>query len=338
METGKLTIGAEERDELIASFEKEVFDLILESRGVGEGVKQFIRDNRCEVFHTFDHRDANIAELEFRLLSEDKNDLLYRVVITIRFIAVVNTERFDWKWEVKVGKDTAIDVANDLVKHISSIVSKPTEEDNPLLQPPYDVNSTIEMMEAGGEFTPNEPIPVNIPNVTSTGEISPPLEFPSNQEEATDTVDPFMPEEKEETGFYNVRYLNIAVGDTTLHRDHPTLLDAYFAMIKQSYHREISHLADIHGIPEKTYAHDWVSKCDIDIATLTRLDKTIVMRLDVKYQVVDEDGLPKLIAEFKGNLGIVASDGHVEINDTVISGNLVNLVTKVKAELDSLLK
>lgn len=337
METGKLTIGAEERDELIASFEKQVFDLILESRGVGEGVKQFIRDNRCEVFHTFDHRDANIAELEFRLLSEDKDDLLYRVVIAIRFIAVVNTERFDWKWEVKVGEDTAIDVANDLVKHISSIVSKPTE-DNPLLRPPYDVNSTIEMMEAGGEFTPNKPIPVNVPNVTSTGEISPPLEIPSIQEEASTTVDPFMPEEKEETGFYNVRYLNITVDDTCLHRDHPTLLDAYFAMIKQSYYREISHLADIHAIASKLYAHDWVTQCDIDIATLTRLDKTIMMRLDVKYQVVDKDGLPKLIAEFKGNLGIIASDGHVEINDTVISGNLVNLVTKVKTELESLLK
>lgn len=337
METGKLTIGAEERDELIASFEKEVFDLILESRGVGEGVKQFIRDNRCEVFHAFDHRDANIAELDFRLLTEDKEDLLGRVVITIRFIAVVNTERFDWKWEVKVGEDTAIDVANDLVKRISSIVSKPTE-DNPLLQPPYDVTSTIEMMEAGGEFTPDKPIQVNVPNVTSTGEISPPLEFPSNQEEATDTVDPFMPEEKEETGFYNVRYLNINIDSTSLHRDYPNLLDAYYAMIKQSYHREISHLADIHGIPEKTYAHDWVSKCDIDIATLTRLDKTIMMRLDVKYQIVDEDGLPKLIAEFKGNLGIVASDGHVEINDTVISGSLVNLISKVKTELDSLLK
>ena len=337
METGKLAIDVEERDELIASFEKEVFDLILESRGVGEGVKQFIRDNRCEVFHTFDHRDANIAELDFRLLSEDKEDLLGRVVITIRFIAVVNSERFDWKWEVKVGEDTAIDVANDLVKRISSIVSKPTE-DNPLLQPPYDVNTTIEMMEAGGEFTPNEPIPVNVPDVTSTGEITPPLEIPSIQEEATDTVDPFMPEEKEETGFYNVRYLNITVDNTSLHRDHPTLLDAYFAMIKQSYHREISHLVDIHGIPEKLYAHDWVSNCDIDIATLTRLDKTIMMRLGVKYQIVDEDGLPKLIAEFKGNLGIVAGDGHVEINDTVISGNLVNLVAKVKAELDSLLK
>lgn len=338
METGKLTIGAEERDELIASFEKEVFDLILGSRGVGEGVKQFIRGNRCEVFHTFDHRDANIAELDFRLLSEDKEDLLGRVVITIRFIAVVNTERFDWKWEVKVGEDTAIDVANDLVKHISSIVSKPTEEDNPLLQPPYDVNTTIEMMEAGGEFTPNEPIPVNVPDVTSTGEISPPLEIPSIQEEATDTIDPFMPEEKEETGFYNVRYLNTGVDDCSLHRDYPNLLDAYLAMIKQNYHRMVEHLVDVHGIPEKLYAHDWVSKCDIDIATLTRLDKTIMMRLDVKYQIVDEDGLPKLIAEFKGNLGIVSNDGHVEINDTVISGSLVNLVAKVKAELDSLLK
>lgn len=337
METGKLIIGIEERDELIASFEKQVFDLILEDRVIEEGVKRFIRDNRCDIVHAFDHRDANIAELDFRLLSEDKDNLLDRVVIVLHFETTINMDRFDWKWEIKDRRAVATGVANDLVKRISSIVSRSTE-DNPLLQPPYDVNTTIEMMEAGGEFTPDKPIPVNIPNVTSTGETSPPLEIPPYQEEATDTVDPFMPEEKEETGFYNVRYSHTTVDNTSLHRDHPTLLDAYFAMIKQSYYREISHLADIHGIPEKLYTHDWISECDINIATLTRLDKTIMMRLDVKYQVVDEDGLPKLIAEFKGNLGIVSNDSHVEINDTVISGNLVSFISKVKAEIDSLLK
>lgn len=325
METGKLTIGVEERDELIASFEKEVFDLILESRGVGEGVKQFIRDNRCEVSHTFDHRDANIAELDFRLLSEDKEDLLSRVVITLLFIAVVNTERFDWKWEVKVGEDTAIDVANDLVKHISSIVSKPTEEDNPLLQTPYDVNTTIEMMEAGGEFTPNEPIPVNVPDVT-TGE------------ETTTTVEPFMPENKEDTGFFNVRYFHSYVDETNLHRDYPTLQEAYLAMIKQNYHRMVEGLSEVHGIARKLDPHDWFITTDVDIATLTRLDKAVMMRLDVKYQIVDDDNLPKLIADFKGNLGKIEDNGHVEINDTVITSRLAEMVGKVKTEIDSLLK
>ena len=336
MESGKITIGVEERDELIASFEKQVFDLILEGSGVGEGVKQFIRDNRCAVFHAFDHRDANIAELDFRLLSEDKDNLLDRVVIALLFIAVVNAERFDWKWEVKVGEDTAIDVANDLVKHISNIVSKPKEE-NPLLQPPYDVNTTIEMMQAGGEFPQDEPIPVNIHNV-NTGKITPPLEIPFSQEEATDTVEPSMPEEGKDTGFSNVRYFRSYVEETTLHRDYPTLQEAYLAMIKQNYYRLLDSLSNLHGIVKKLYPHDWFINIDVDIATLTRLNRTLMLRLDVKYQVMDADNLPKLIADFKCNLGKIESNDHVEINDTVITSRLIELVEKVRVELDSLLK
>lgn len=190
METGKLTIGAEERDELIASFEKQVLTSILDSTSIDENVKQYIKNKQCEIVHAFDHRDPNVAELDFRLLSEDGNTLIDHVVIVLHFIAVISTNS-NWKWEVKDGHDVAVDVTNDLVKHISNIVSKP--EENPLLQPPYDVNTTIEMLQAGGEFPQDGPIPVNIPNVT-TGE------------EATTTVEPFMPEEKEDTGFFNVRY------------------------------------------------------------------------------------------------------------------------------------
>ena len=111
-----------------------------------------------------------------------------------------------WKWEVKDGNDVVIDVANDLVKQIDNIVSKPNEE-NPLFQPPYDVNTTIEMMQSGGELPQDGSIPVNISNVSTrdnvnTRELSSPIEVPFGHEEATDTVKPFMPEEKEETGFF----------------------------------------------------------------------------------------------------------------------------------------
>lgn len=294
MRQTNLIIGVEERDELIASFEKQVFDFILSDNGK-EDIKQYIKNSRCDVSHAFDHRNDNVAELDFRLLSENKDDLLDRLVIIIHFIPVINTTSGNLKWEVKDGEYFAIDVANDLVKHISNIVSKP-------------------------------------------GEISPSLEIPPIQEEATTTVDPFLPEKKEETGFFNVRYLHSYVDKVKLCSEYSTLQDAYLDMIKKSYYREISHLVNIHAITSKLYAHDWVPKCDINIPILTRLDKTTMMRLDVKYQVIDEDGLPKLIAEFKGNLGIIASDGHVEINDTVISGSLVSFISKIKAEIDSLLK
>lgn len=336
MESNEFNIGVEKRDELIVSFEKQVFDFILKSTTTEEIVKQYIKNNQCEVVHAFDHRDANIAELDFRLLSEDGNDLFKRVVIVIHFIAVVDAISGTWKWEVKDGNGVAIDAANDLVKHISDIVSKP-EEENPLLQPPYDVNTTIEMMQAGGELPEDEPISVNIPNVT-TGEITPPLEVPSNQKEATGTVDPFMPEEKEDTGFSNVRYFRSYVEETTLHRDYPTLQEAYLAMIKQNYYRLLDSLSNLHGVVEKLYPHDWFINIDVDIATLTRLNGTLMLRLDVKYQVMDVDNLPKLIADFKGNLGTIEANGHVEINDTVISSRLAELVGKVKTELDSLLK
>ena len=336
MESTKFNIGVEERDELVASFEKQVFDLILEDRGTEEGVKQYIKNNQCEVVHAFDHRDANIAELDFRLLSEDGNTLIDHVVIVLRFIAVVNAISGSWKWEVKDGNDVAIDVANDLVKHISGIVSKP-EEENPLLQPPYDVNTTIEMMQAGGELPEDGHIPVNIPNVT-TGEITPPLEIPFDQEEATDTVELFMPEEGKDTGFFNVRYFHSHVDETTLHRDYPTLQEAYLAMIKQNFYRMLDSLSNLHGIVKKLYPHDWFINIDVDIATLTRLNETAMMRLDVKYQVMDADNLPKLIVDFKGNLGKIESNGHVEINDTVITSRLIELVEKVRVELDSLLK
>lgn len=335
MEASGLTIGVEERDELVASFEKQVLVFILNDNGK-EDVKQYIRENHCEVVHVFDHRNANIAELDFRLLSESENALLDHVVIVIHFIPVINATNGSLKWVVKDGSDVAIDVANDLVKHISNIVSKP-EEENPLLQPPYDVNTTIEMMQAGGELPEDGSIPVNIPNVT-TGEITPPLEVPFNQEEATTTVEPFMPEEGKDTGFFNVRYFHSHVDETTLHRDYPTLQEAYLAMIKQNFYRMLDTLSVTHGIAEMLYPHDWFINIDVDIATLTRLDKSIMMRLDVKYQITDVDSLPKLVAEFKGNLGKIEANGHVELNDTVISGNLVNLVSKVKTELDSLLK
>ena len=337
MESGKLDISVEERDELVASFEKQVFDSILKSTSIEENVKQYIKNKRCEVVHAFDHRDANIAELDFRLLSESENTLLVHIVIVIHFITVINATSGSWKWEVKDGNDVAIDVSNDLVKHISNIVSKPNEE-NPLLQPPYDINTTIEMMQAGGELPQDEPIPVNVPNITSTGEISPPLEIPSDREEATTTVEPFMPEEKEETGFFNVRYFHTTVDETALHRDYPTLQDAYLAMIKQNFYRMLDSLSVTHDIAGMLYPHDWFINIDVDIATLTRLDKTVMMRLDVKYQVTDVDSLPKLVAEFKGNLGKIEANGHVEINDTVITNKLIELVGKIRVELYSLLK
>lgn len=336
MESNEFSIGAEKRYELIASFEKQVFDSILKSTSIEESVKQYIKNNRCEVVHVFDHRDANIAELDFRLLFEDGNDLFKHVVIVIHFIAVVDAISGTWKWEVKDGNDVAIDVANDLVKHISNIVSKP-EEENPLLQPPYDVNTTIEMMQSGGELPQGESIPVNIPNVT-TGEITPPLEVPFSQEESTGTVEPFMPEEGKDTGFFNVRYFHSHVDETTLHRDYPTLQEAYLAMIKQNFYREVDSLSRLHGIVKKLYPHDWFVNIDVDIAILTRLDRTLMMRLDVKYQVMDSDNLPKLIADFKGNLGKIEANGHVEINDTVITNRLIELVEKVRVELNSLLK
>ena len=454
MESGKLNIGVEERDELVASFEKQVFDFILNDSGK-EDVKQYIKNNHCEVVHAFDHRDANIVELDFRLLSEDGNTLIDHVVIVLRFIAVVNAVTGNWKWEVKDGDDVAIDVSNDLVKRISNITSPPSianvdemsshdinkkmsavvewyrnefteliddlsnkvyedkgfislnsnvsissegkrvislyislidnddinnllfshvsqldvlavnqylvtgeipssfhqsvdeavkefmeyfkskgwvkpEEENPLLQPPYDVNTTIEMMQAGGELPQDEPIPVNIPNVTTTGEITPPLEAPFNQEEATDTG--------KDTGFSNVRYFRSYVEETTLHRDYPILQEAYLAMIKQNFYRMLDSLSSLHGIVKKLYPHDWFINIDVDIATLTRLDRTVMMRLDVKYQVMDADNLPKLIADFKGNLGKIEANGHVEINDTLITNRLIELVEKVRVELYSLLK
>ena len=317
MESGKFNISVEERDELVASFEKQVFDSILKDNGIKEDVKQYIKNNHCETIHVFDHRDANIAEIGFLLLTKDGNDLFKRVVIVIHFIAVVDAISGTWKWEVKDGSNVVIDVANDLVKHINNIFSPPfidnvdeistydisknigkvvgwyrsefielldnlsnrvyenegfislngnifvpsagkrvvdlyislidhddinntlfshvsrldvlavnqylvtgeipssfhhsvdeavkvfmgyfelkgwvkPKEENPLLQPPYDVNTTIEMMQAGGELPQDEPIPVNIPSV-NTGE------------EATTTVEPFMPEEKDDTSFFNVR-------------------------------------------------------------------------------------------------------------------------------------
>lgn len=337
METTRLTIGVEERDSLVASFEKQVFDSILKNTSIEENVKLYIKNNRCEVVHAFDHRDANIAELDFRLLSEDGNILIDHVVIAIHFLLLIDSIGGSWKWVVKDGNDVAIDVANDLVKHISNIVSKPKEE-NPLLQPPYDVNTTIEMMQAGGELPQDEPIPVNIPNVTSTGEITPPLEIPPIQEEATDTVEPFMPEEGKETGFFNVRYFHTFVDETALHRDYPTLQDAYLAMIKQNFYRMLDSLSVTHDIAGMLYPHDWFINIDVDIATLTRLDKTVMMRLDVKYQITDVDSLPKLVAEFKGNLGKIEANGHVEINDTVITNKLIELVGKIRVELYSLLK
>ena len=462
MESIKLDIGVEERDELVASFERQVLDSILKDSGIKENVKQYIKNNHCETIHAFDHRDANIAELDFRLLSEDGNDLFKRVVIVIHFLPLIDSIGGSWKWVVKDESDVAIDVANDLVKHISDIVSPPCidnvdeisphdtskdigkvvewyrseftelldnlsnrayedkgfislnsnfftpsegkrvfclyislienddinntlfshvsnldvlavnqylvtgeipssfhqsvdeavkefmgyfelkgwvkpKEENPLLQSPYDVNTTIEMMQAGGELPEDGSISVDIPNVT-TGEITPPLEVPFNQEEATDTVEPFMPEEGKDTGFFNVRYFHSYVDEASLHRDYPTLQEAYLAMIKQNYHRMVEGLSEVHGIARKLDPHDWFIAIDVDIATLTRLDRAVMMRLDVKYQVVDDDNLPKLIADFKGNLGTIEANGHVEINDTVITSRLAELVGKVKVELDSLLK
>lgn len=462
MESNEFSIGAEERDELIVSFEKQVFDSILKSTITEENVKQYIKNNQCEVVHAFDHRDANIAELDFRLLSEDGNTLIDHVVIVLRFVAAINAITGNWRWYVKDGEDVVIDVANDLVKHISNVTSPPSianvdemsshdinkkmsavvewyrnefteliddlsnkvyedkgfislnsnvsissegkrvislyislidnddinnllfshvsqldvlavnqylvtgeipssfhqsvdeavkefmeyfkskgwvkpKEENPLLQPPYDVNTTIEMMQAGGELPQDEPIPVNIPNI-STGEVTPPLEVPFNQEEATTTVEPFMPEEKEETGFFNVRYFHSYVDETALHRDYPTLQDAYLAMIKQNFYRMLDSLSVTHDIAGMLYPHDWFINIDVDIATLTRLDKTVMMRLDVKYQITDVDSLPKLVAEFKGNLGKIEANGHVEINDTVITNKLIELVGKIRVELYSLLK
>ena len=336
MESNEFSIGEGRRDELIASFEKQVFDSIVKDSNIKEDVKQYIKNNQCEVVHAFDHRDANIAELDFRLLSEDGNTLIDHVVIVLRFIAVVNAISGTWKWEVKDGNDVAIDVANDLVKHIGNIVSKP-EEENPLLQPPYDVNTTIEMMQSGGELPQDEPIPVNIPNV-NTRELSSPIEIPFGHEEATDTVEPFTPEEKEDTGFSNVRYFRSYVEETTLHRDYPTLQEAYLAMIKQNYYRMLDSLSNLHGIVKKLYPHDWYINIDVDIATLTRLNGAVMMRLDVKYQVMDADNLPKLIADFKGNLGKIEANDHVEINDTVITSRLIELVEKARVEVDSLLK
>jgi len=335
MEASGLTIGVEERDELVSSFEKQVFGFILNDNGK-EDVKQYIRENRCEVVHAFDHRNANIAELDFRLLSECENTLLDHVVIVIHFVPVINATNSSLKWVVKDGNDVANDVANDLVKQIGNIVSKPNEE-NPLFQPPYDVNTTIEMMQAGGELHQGEPIPVNIPNV-STGEVSSPIEIPFGHGEATATVEPFMPEEKEDTGFSNVRYFRSYVDETTLHRDYPTLQEAYLAMIKQNYYRMLDSLSNLRGIVKKLYPHDWFINIDVDIATLTRLNGAVTMRLDVKYQVMDADNLPKLIADFKCNLGKIEANDHVEINDTVITSRLIELVEKVRVELDSLLK
>ena len=462
MESNEFNIGVEKRDELIASFEKQVFDSILKSTTTEENVKQYIKNNQCEVVHAFDHRDANIAELDFRLLSEDGNTLIDHVVIVLRFVAAINAITGNWRWYVKDGEDVVIDVANDLVKHISNITSPPSianvdemtshdinkkmsaavewcrneftelidnlsnkvyedkgfislnsnvsissegkrvislyislidnddinnllfshvsqldvlavnqylvtgeipssfhqsvdgavkefmeyfkskgwvkpKEENPLLQSPYDVNTTIEMMQAGGELPQDEPIPVNIPNI-STGEVTPPLEVPFSQEEATTTVEPFMPEEGKDTGFFNVRYFHSYVDEASLHRDYPTLQEAYLAMIKQNYHRMVEGLSEVHGIAMKLDPHDWFIVIDVDISTLTRLDRAVMMRLDVKYQIVDDDNLPKLIADFKGNLGTIEANGHVEINDTVITSRLAELVGKVKTELDSLLK
>ena len=450
MESNEFNIGVEKRDELVTSFEKQVFDSILKDNGIKEDVKQYIKNNHCETIHVFDHRDANIAEIGFLLLTKDGNDLFKRVVIVIHFIAVVDAISGTWKWEVKDGSNVVIDVANDLVKHINNIFSPPCidnvdeistydisknigkvvgwyrsefielldnlsnrvyenegfislngnifvpsagkrvvdlyislidhddinntlfshvsrldvlavnqylvtgeipssfhqsvdeavkvfmgyfelkgwvkpKEENPLLQPPYDINTMIEMMQAGGELPQDEPIPVNIPSV-NTGE------------EATTTVEPFMPEEKDDTSFFNVRYFHSYVDETNLHRDYPTLQEAYLAMIKQNYHRMVEGLSEVHGIARKLDPHDWFIVIDVDIATLTRLDRAVMMRLDVKYQIVDDDNLPKLIADFKGNLGTIEANGHVEINDTVISSRLAELVGKVKLELDSLLK
>ena len=336
MESGKLTIGVEERDELVASFEKQVLDSILKSTSIEENVKQFFKNKRCEVVHAFDHRDANIAELDFRLLSEDGNTLIDHMVVVIHFLPLIDSIGGSWKWVVKDGSDVAIDVTNDLVKHISNIVSKPDEE-NPLLQPPYDVNTTIEMMQSGGELPQGESIPVNIPNV-NTRELSSPIEIPFGHEEATATVEPFMPEEGKETGFFNVRYFHTFVDETALHRDYPTLQDAYLAMIKQNFYRMLDSLSVTHDIAGMLYPHDWFINIDVDIATLSRLDKTVMMRLDVKYQITDVDSLPKLVAEFKGNLGKIESNGHVEINDTVITNKLIELVGKIRVELYSLLK
>jgi len=162
--------------------------------------------------------------------------------------------------------------------------------------------------------------------------------LPFDQEEATDTVEPFMPEEGKDTGFSNVRYFRSYVEETTLHRDYPTLQEAYLAMIKQNYYRLLDSLSNLHGIVKKLYPHDWFINIDVDIATLTRLNETVMMRLDVKYQVMDADNLPKLIADFKGNLGKIEANGHVEINDTVITSRLIELVEKARVELDSLLK
>lgn len=463
MESNEFSIGAEKRDELVTSFERQVLDSIMKDSGVKEEVKQYIKNNRCEVVHAFDHRDANVAELDFRLLSEDGNTLIDHVVIVLRFLPLIDSIGGGWKWVVKDESDVAIDVANDLVKHISDIVSPPSianvdeisphdtskdigkvvewyrseftelldnlsnrtyedkgfislnsdfftpsegkrafclyislienddinntlfnhvsqldvlavnqylvtgeipssfhqsvdeavkefmgyfelkgwvkpKEEDPLLQPPYDVNTTIEMMQAGGELPEDGSILVNIPNVTTTGEITPALEIPFNQEEATDTVEPFMPEEEEDNGFFNVRYFHIFVDETTLHRDYPTLQEAYLAMIKQNYYRMLDSLSVTHGIANMLYPHDWFIKIDVDIATLTRLDRTVMMRLDVKYQITDVDSLPKLVAEFKGNLGKIETNGHVEINDTVITNRLIELVGKIRVELHSLLK
>lgn len=336
MESVEPNIGVGTRDELIASFEKQVFDSILKSTTTEENVKQYIKNNQCEVVHAFGHRDTNIAELDFRLLSEDGNTLIDHVVIVLRFIAVVNAISGTWKWEVKDGNDVAIDVSSDLVKHISNIVSKPNEE-NPLLQPPYDINTTIEMMQAGGELPQDEPIPVNTPNV-NTRELSSPIEIPFGHEKATATVEPFIPEEKEETDFFNVRYFHTTVDETALHRDYPTLQDAYLAMTKQNFYRMLDSLSVTHDIAGMLYPHDWFINIDVDIATLSRLDKTVMMRLDVKYQITDVDSLPKLVAEFKGNLGKIEANGHVEINDTVITNKLIELVGKIRVELYSLLK
>lgn len=335
METTKLNISVEGRDELIASFEKQVLTSILESTSIDENVKQYTKNKQCEVVHAFDHRDANIAELDFRLLSEDGNTLIDHVVIVLHFIAVISANS-NWKWEVKDSHDVAIDVANDLVKHISNIVSKPNEE-NPLLQSPYDVNTTIEMMQAGGELPQDEPIPVNTFNV-NTRELSSPIEIPFGHEEASDTVEPFMPEEGKDTGFFNVRYFHTTVDETALHRDYPTLQDAYLAMIKQNFYRMLDSLSVTHDIAGMLYPHDLFINIDVDIATLSRLDKTVMMRLDVKYQITDVDSLPKLVAEFKGNLGKIEANGHVEINDTVITNKLIELVGKIRVELYSLLK
>lgn len=125
MESIEPNIGVGTRDELIASFEKQVFDSILKSTTTEESVKQYIKNNQCEVVHAFDHRDANIAELDFRLLSEDGNTLIDHVVIVLRFAAAINAITGNWRWYVKDGEDVVIDVANDLVKHINNIFSPP---------------------------------------------------------------------------------------------------------------------------------------------------------------------------------------------------------------------